>query len=79
MGFSFSSLPHRFALTCDVEKVANELDGYIDEAVVQFEEGLSAVFESAECTSPDSSAYGTQLQAASFAVASIMGAAWIVL
>ena len=78
-GISFSSLPHCFASTCDIDKVAKDLDGFIDDAVVEFEEGFSFLFESVECTSPESSAYGTSLQAASFAVASIMGAAWIVL
>ena len=54
----FLSLPHCFASTCDIEKVANDLDGYIDEAVVQYEAGFSFLFESVECTSPDSSAHG---------------------
>ena len=79
-GIRFLSLPHCFASTCDVEKAAKDLDGYIDEAVVEFEAGLSFLFESVECTSPDSSAHGMSLQAASFAVASIMtAAAWLVL
>jgi hypothetical protein len=41
-GIRFLSLPHCFASTCDVDKVAKDLEGFIDDAVVEFEERFSS-------------------------------------
>lgn len=72
---SFKNLPHCFASTCDLEKVAEFLD-FGEDAVEDYEALLSFIFESVECSSPAPGSYGFRLNASPFGGGIVIAFLW---